>query len=78
MVSINTVDKYTEAYKSYKKSLLETNRLKYLLQRSEYDIEKEDLKKLAMIITKHELEQVRRRVESRNIPDLPWNVKEVA
>lgn len=76
MVSVNTVDKYTEAYKLYKKSSVETKHLEYCLQRLEYNIEKEDLEKLAMILTKHDLDRVRRRVESRNVPDLPWNIKE--
>ena len=72
MVSVNTVDKYIDLYAVYKKSLAETKHLEYCLQRLEYSIEKEDLDKLVSVLTNYELDRLRRRVESRNIPDFPW------
>lgn len=73
MATVNTVDKYTDLYAVYKKSLAETKHLDYCLQRLEYNLVSEDLVKLAPVLYKSELERLSRRIESRNQPDLPWN-----
>jgi hypothetical protein len=72
MVTVNTVDKYIDLYAVYKKSLAETKHLEYCLQRLEYNLVTEDLKKLSPVIHKSDLDRLRRRTESRDRPDLPW------
>lgn len=78
MVSVNTVEKYIDLYTVYKKSRQETRTLEYCLTQLEHNLVEEDLCKLVSVLHKSELERVCRRVKSRGIPDLPWEVKEAA
>lgn len=75
MATINTVDKYIDLYAVHKKSREETKHLEYCLTQLEYNLQKEDLKKLDSVLTKYEFDRLSKRVDSRNIPELPWNCK---
>lgn len=72
MVTVNTADKYTDLYTLYKKSMQETKALEYCLTQVGYNLEQKDLEKLSSVLTKYDLDRLRKRVESRNTPDLPW------